>query len=191
MTTPSILSLGAEAILSRYPKRGTLADGRSVELRLMDAGDREAVLTFARAIPPNDLLFLPATITEPAAVDAWIAAIEAGRTTTVLAFVDNRLVGEGTLLHNATTWTRHLGEIRLLITPERQGQGLGRLLAGEIEAIAQTLGLRILTARMTLDQAAAQAVFRRLGFQREAVLFDYVIDAEGRTRDLLVATKHL
>ena len=49
----------------------------------------------------------------------------------------------------------------------------------------------MLTARMTLDQAAAQAVFRRLGFQREAVLFDYVIDAEGRTRDLLVATKHV
>ena len=30
-----------------------------------------------------------------------------------------------------------------------------------------------------------------LGFQRDAVLFDYVIDAEGLTRYLLVATKHL
>ena len=104
MTRPSILSLSSEAVPSRYPQRCALADGRSVELRLMGTGDREAVLTFARAIPPDDLLFLPSTITEPAAVDAWIAAVEAGRTPTVLAFVDNRLIGEGTLLHNATTW---------------------------------------------------------------------------------------
>jgi RimJ/RimL family protein N-acetyltransferase len=49
----------------------------------------------------------------------------------------------------------------------------------------------MLSARMTLDQVAAQAVFRRLGFQREAVLWDYVITQDGRTRNLLVATKHL
>ena len=44
---------------------------------------------------------------------------------------------------------------------------------------------------MVLDQAAAQSVFRRLGFQREAVLWDYVIDADGKTHDLLIATRRM
>ena len=53
------------------------------------------------------------------------------------------------------------------------------------------LELQLLTARMVLDQAAAQSVFRRLGFQREAVLWDYVIDADGKTHDLLIATRRM
>ncbi len=44
---------------------------------------------------------------------------------------------------------------------------------------------------MTLDQSEAQSVFSRLGFQREAVLWDYAITPDGKTRNVLVATKRL
>ena len=59
------------------------------------------------------------------------------------------------------------------------------------EQIARELGLQLLTARMTLDQSEAQSVFSRLGFQREAVLWDYAITPDGKTRNVLVATKRL
>ena len=108
-----------------------------------------------------------------------------------LAYEEGRLIGEGSLDRSATTWTRHIGEIRLQIAPEGQRLGLGRILANGIDAIAKLCRLQMLTARMTLDQVAAQAVFRRLGFQREAVLWDYVMAADGKTRNLLIATKRL
>ena len=178
-------------LAQRYPRDVALADRRQVRLRLMGAADVDAVLAFADTLAPDDLMFLRVNITERPVVEHWVELIAAGRTVTVLACEDDRVLGEGTLLHNEARWTRHLGEIRIQISPEARRQGLARVLAGEIDAIARQLGLQLLTARMTLDQSAAQAVFRQLGFQREAVLWDYSITPDGQTRDVLVATKRL
>ncbi len=178
-------------LAQRYPRDVELTDERRVQLRLMGEEDVAAVLAFASTLAPDDLMFLRVNITEQPVVERWIESIRAGRTVTVLAREDEKVVGEATLLHNEATWTRHLGEIRIQISPRARRLGLARLLAGEIDAIAKHLGLQLLTARMTLDQSAAQAVFRQLGFQREAVLWDYSITPDGQTRDVLVATKRL
>ncbi|MCY4598961.1 MAG: GNAT family N-acetyltransferase [Acidobacteria bacterium] len=178
-------------IARRYPRRVELADGSQVELELMGNDDIDDILAFARTLPPNDLMFLRVNITERSTVRQWIDSIRAGRTITVLARQDGRMLGESTLLHNEANWTRHLGEIRIQISPDARRRGLARVLAREIDAIAKQVGLQLLTARMTLDQSAAQAVFRRLGFQREAVLWDYAITPDGDTQNVLVATKRL
>ena len=180
-----------QRIAVRYPRSASLRDGHKISLRLMQSGDKDLILDFARSLPAGDLLFLRRDITQEFAVDEWIAEIESGETCTVLGFDGDKLLGEGDLHYNAADWTRHLGEIRLLLSPDARGLGLGRIIAEEIYAIAQLLELQLLTARMVLDQSAAQSVFRRLGFQREAVLWDYVIDADGKTHDLLVATRRL
>ena len=178
-------------IARHYPRQVELADGASVELELMGSRDIDDMLAFARTLPPNDLMFLRINITDRLIVEHWVESIEGGRTITVLARQDGNVLGESTLLHNEANWTRHLGEIRIQISPAARRRGLARVLAREIDTIARQLGLQLLTARMTLDQSAAQAVFRRLGFQREAVLWDYAITPDGDTRNVLVATKRL
>lgn len=173
MSTTTVIDHDAlERIRSTYPRDVSLADARPVKLRLMGESDAEAVLAFARTLPPDDLMYLRVNITEPSVVQQWVDSIAAGRTLTVVAISSGQVLGEATLLHNATSWTRHLGEIRIQISPVARRRGLARLLANKIDLIATQLGLQLLTARMTLDQVAAQAVFRRLGFQREAVLWD-------------------
>lgn len=178
-------------IARRYPRQVELADGSPFDLELMGGGDVDDILAFARTLPPHDLMFLRVNITERATVRQWVESIHAGRTITVLARRGGSVLGESTLLHNEANWTRHLGEIRIQISPDARRLGLARVLAREIDAIAKQVGLQLLTARMTLDQSAAQAVFRRLGFQREAVLWDYAITPDGETRNVLVATKRL
>ena len=182
---------GLAAVQARYPRTVTLADGREVTLRLMTRDDVEAVLAFAKSLDPDELLYLRVNITEPGVVERWAHYIEAGRTETVLALDGDTVAGEASLLHNRTSWTRHLGEIRLQVAPAHRRRGVAGLLVDEVEWIARTLNLRMLTARMTLDQTAAQGFFRQSGFQREAVLWDYVMTADGKTRNLLVATKRL
>lgn len=179
------------ALSARYPRRVELSSDFHVTLELMGAGDVDDVLAFAKTLPPDDLMFLRVNITERPVVEHWVELIAAGQTITVLAKQNGGVVGEATLLHNEANWTRHLGEIRIQIAPVARRRGLARLLAEEIDAIGTQLGLQLLTARMTLDQAAAQAVFRQLGFQREAVLWDYAITPDGKTRNVLVATKRL
>lgn len=169
----------------KYPFTSNLK-GTTVTLRLMKPEDKEALLKFARSLPEDDLLFLSVDITQPEAVGQWTLGLETGFMHTVLAEVDGELVGHGSILHNYLQWTRHLGEMMLLISPRMRGKGLGHLLAGELFALAKALGLRKLAARMAFEQKGAIQVFERLGFKPEALLADYVIDRKDRTHDLIV-----
>lgn len=173
------------AIESRYPRSAGSGDA-AFELRLMGRADADAMVQFARSLPPDDLLFLRRNITDPAAVQGWIDNIEAGSAVVVLALSGGQLAGYASLNLNLANWMRHLGELRLLTGTGYRGVGLGRILASEIYAVSRLLGLRKLSAQMTLDQAGARATFERLGFRPEALLTDWVMDAKGRTRDLLV-----
>ena len=168
-----------------YPWTTTLHD-RQISLRLMQAADRDAVLSFAQALPADDLLFLPVDITHPKVMDGWVRHLEKGRTVTVLAESAGRLIGMGTLVSSEATWARHLGNIRLLVSTDARGIGLGNLLANEVFALAEAAGLQKVVAQMASEQRGAQAVFERLGFKAEALLADYVMDRQGRTHDLIV-----
>jgi L-amino acid N-acyltransferase YncA len=144
------------------------------------------MVDFARGLPADDLLFLRRDITDPEVVEGWIHNAEIGRSVTLLAERDGELVGYASLNLNAAFWTRHVGEIRVLISPDYRKLGLGRRLAHEIFAIAKDLGLKKMLARMTPDQKGARATFERLGFRAEALLHDFVVDREDKTRDLLI-----
>jgi L-amino acid N-acyltransferase YncA len=152
----------------------------------MQPDDRDQLMGFAKSLPEDDLLFLAVDITIPEALDQWVHNINAGLIKTVLAEADGRLIGHGTLSHNALQWTRHLGEIVLLLSPDFRGIGLGSLLANELFSIARELGLQKIVARMASEQRGALQVFEKLGFRAEALLADYVIDRQGRTHDLIV-----
>ncbi len=163
-----------------------LPNGLTAWLRLMSAVDKKPLLEFARSLPPNDLLFLRSDITENAAIDAWIADIERGATVTLLAEINGHIVGYASLHHDQARWTRRVGEIRVLLGPSSRGAGLGRRLAEEIFHIGERRGVKKMAALMTPDQVGARAAFEHLGFQVEALLRDWVVDRNGRPRDLLV-----
>ncbi len=177
-----------ETLAEQYPKSVTLPEGPTVELRLMTAADREAVLAFARNLPQEDLLFLRVDLTQPAVVDDWLRNVQAGVSTSLVAYDDGGLVGYATVHRNTAPWTRRVGELRVNVSPSYRGKGLGRVLTSRIFDIARGLGLAKLVANMTSDQHGAQAAFRRLGFIPEAVLADYVEDRSGRLRDLVIMT---
>lgn len=168
------------------PRSVSLPDGTEIQLRAMTTTDRDAILAFARRLPSEDLLFLRVDLTEEAVVDDWIVQAQTGRSTTLVAYDSAGLVGYATIHRDPTSWTRHLGEIRVNIDPRYRGRGLGRVLIGAVFDLAGSLGLQKVTAQMTSDQRGAQAAFRRLGFVPEAHLADYVMDRSGTTRDMII-----
>ena len=173
------------AMKRSYPWTTTIKD-HQITIRLMKPEDSQDLLAFARSLPEDDLLFLSVDITKPEVVEQWARNIQSGRTRTVLAEAGGKLVGHATLSFNELTWTRHLGEVQLMISPDRRGGGLGSVLANEVFALAQELGLQKIIARMASEQKGALQVFERLGFKAEALLADYVMDRQGRTHDLIV-----
>jgi L-amino acid N-acyltransferase YncA len=168
------------------PRELTLPDGRAVSLRLMALADKAALLSFSRALPPNDLLFLRTDITLAEALDDWTRSLETGATVTVIAEIGGQIAGYASLHHDQKQWTRRVGEIRVLLGPKYRGAGLGRRLAEEVFQIGRARGVKKMAAMLTPDQAGARAAFEHLGFQVEALLQAWVADRNGRPHDLLV-----
>lgn len=169
-----------------YPREVKLGNGKTLTMRLMSYTDIDAVLTFAKALPKKDLLFLRRDITDHHNVEEWVRSIEQGKSVTVLASEDDRIAGYATLHHNEALWTRHVGEIRTNVGADFRGMRLGSILVEEMFQLAKELGLRKLTAHMVADQKAARGAFERIGFTPEALLADHVVDSEGRTHDMLI-----
>ena len=172
--------------MSKFPKSTKLPDGSAVELRVMTAKDRAAVLKFAKNLTEEDLLFLRVDLTQPEVVDAWIANVDSGDSVSLLAYDDKGLVGYATVHRTKARWTRRVGEIRVNVAANYRARGLGRVLTSAIFDLARELDLKKLMANMTVDQRGAQAAFRRLGFVTEALLADFVEDAKGTSRDLII-----
>ena len=174
----------------RYPRKLKFGE-TAIELRLMTPEDADAVLAFGQSLPPEDVLFLRSDITQPEGVAYWVANVETGVTTTVLAFAGERVVGYASVHRSPARWTKRVGEIRVNVAPDLRAKGLGRQLVNEAFDVARSLDLKKLSAQMTVEQSRARDIFRELGFRAEAVLADWVEDHNGRPRDLLIMTYDL
>ena len=108
--------------LNEYPQSIELSDGTSITLQAMEANDRKAILQFAKNLPEEDLLFLTIDLTQDESIDGWLANIEAGITTSLLAYADKELVGYATVHRETAPWTRHMGEIRVNIAPSMRSK---------------------------------------------------------------------
>lgn len=177
---------GADQMLADYPKELKLANGQRVNLRPMTREDKATILAFARSLPSGDLMFLRSDITDSSVLDDWTDNLAKGGTITIIAEIGGVIAGYASLHHNRDRWTRRVGEIRVLLGPAYRGAGLGRRLAEEMFHLGHQRGVRKMAAMMTPDQIRARGAFERLGFQVEALLQDWVVDRDGRPRDLLI-----
>jgi N-acetylglutamate synthase-like GNAT family acetyltransferase len=161
---------------------------RSVTFRLMHADDKQAIIDLAMRQSERDRAFLRTDVTNPAVVDEWIANIHRGRTVTVLAEVDHRIIGYGSLHHDETMWTSHMGEIRVLVDPDFRGESIAKRLVAELFHIALEMKLERVYVQIPTDQARVRNLFEELGFQSEAILNNWLLDADGVSHDMLIMT---
>jgi len=178
-------------ISKQYPKQVRLRDGRTATLRPMNRGDEEQLLAFFAGLPLEDRQYLRDNVADPAVVATWVRRLDFERVIPILAEIDDRIVADGTLHMAPHSWSRHVGEIRLVVDREFQHLGLGLALAKEIFFLAVQLKLEKIVAEVAADQAGALNVFESLGFRREALLKDHVIDLKGRKIDLVIMSNHV
>jgi RimJ/RimL family protein N-acetyltransferase len=168
-----------------YPRHVSTEAGE-IEFRPMSRADEAAVLAFAQKLPTHDLLFLPRNISEPKVLSAWIHEIERGDIVSLLAMKGGTVVGCGALVRDRHSWSQHVGEIRMVVSEDVRGKGVGRALSQETFALALGAGLEKLSVQMTVDQRGAITLFESLGFKAEALLRDHVRDVDGKTHDIVV-----
>lgn len=180
--------------MDTFPKEVELRNGKA-SLHLMSEQDATAMLAFAKTLPAHDLMFLRRDILKPRVIDSWIRKIESGKNISVIATIDNEIIGYGTLSRGEIDWSRHVAELRIMVGPDHRETGVGRILVRELFSIALGKSIEKIYARMTLDQTGARKLFQELGFHPEALLENEVKDREGNLHDVLsmavdVATFH-
>jgi len=168
-----------------YPRIVACGDAQ-VEITRMTGADRSPLVDFVATLPVHDLLFVPRDLAHPKVVDAWMRSLAGGELTSLVARHRGAMVGCTAIVVDELSWSKHVGELRVLVSPDWRGRGLGRALIQECFAQALELGLKKLVAQMTVDQRAAIAVFEELGFRAEALLAGHVADRDGRLHDLVL-----
>ncbi len=175
-----VLSPSKREFPIRYP-----SPNRVITIRPLGAVDRPLLIGFARTLPVDDLLFLERDITQEAEVDRWITQA-AGSLSTILACEGDAIVGYATFERGGVRWIRHVAELRVAVGPSARGVGLGRFLLELAFELALADGVTKVIARMMPSQTAAVTLFKRLGFEQEAVLRDHARSANGTTHDLVL-----
>jgi len=155
-----------------------------VTIAELQPGHREALGRFLDALPEGDLTFIEEEVGDPAVVDAWVAG--GGRARRWVAVGDDGAVAGLVALVALHGWASHVGELRLVVDPERRGQGIGTALARH--ALLQAAGMELgkVVVEVVAEQEAAVRMFFELGFEGEALLRDHIRDRSGALRDLLV-----
>jgi len=152
-----------------------------MEIRALAPADADALQRFLRQIPEGDRTFFKEAVEDPDVVAAW-AQPGAARW---LAVEGPRMLGYVAVvpLHG---WSSHVGEIRLIVDPQRRGAGVGRALARHAILEALALGLSKIVVEVLANQEYTVEMFRSLGFDPEALLTGHVRDRSGQLQDLMI-----
>jgi len=152
-----------------------------MEIRPIQTDDRDAMERFLRRIPEGDRTFFKENVDDPEVVDAWVRP-GAARS---IAVDGDAVIGYVAVVP-LQGWSSHVGEVRVIVDPERRGRGIGRALARHAVLQALELGLTKMVVEVVADQEPTIALFRAHGFDPEALLKDHVRDADGELRDLMI-----
>jgi ribosomal protein S18 acetylase RimI-like enzyme len=178
-------------MLAGYPKQVRLETGTTVTIRPMIREDVDKLHAFFSRVSREDRLFLRDDVSMRDVIESWARELDYKRVLPLVAEVGRNIVGDATLHRRQFGWTSHVGKVRIVVDKDYRGKGLGTRMLEELIAIAKKAGIEQLVAELMADQTAAVAAFKRLGFEREAVFYNYVKDQTGEERNLVVMIKSL
>jgi GNAT superfamily N-acetyltransferase len=97
-----------------------------MEIRTPAPDDLDPLLDFFGRVPESERTFFKEHVLDRPTVEGWLTTDRGRRG---LAFdEDGRVVGYVAVVPHSS-WSDHVGDVRLVVDPERRTQGLGRALA--------------------------------------------------------------
>ena len=163
-----------------------LKDGTEVVIRRLVPEDLDRLMEFYQALPLEDRKYLKFDVTDRKVVAKRLRRVDTGDDIRIVAVHGGVIVASGALELSGEAWSKHQGEIRVIVANPFQKRGLGTIMIRELYFIAVQNQLQTIVARMMRPQVGAQKIFRRLGFRETSLLPDFVKDIRGDRHDLIV-----
>lgn len=159
----------------------------SIEITPFTGSDVDDVWAFFSRLPEGDRTFVKEPVTQRDAVRAWV---DDARTLRSVARIDGEVVGY-VAVSPGVGWSRHVGELRLVVDPTVRRQGIGQRLARHGLRVALEASLTKVVVEVVAVQESTIALFTQLGFRAEALLEDQVQDPAGDYSDLIVLANRI
>lgn len=164
----------------------SLKDGTAVLVREPTREDIPAWHRFFLSLSPAERRYLRFDVARAEQVEKMVRQAETGDVYRLLAFRDDDVVANGALEFQGEGWRRHMAEIRTIVDPGLRRLGVGAMMIRHLFEEAKRREVEKVEVRLVEPQVSARKVCERLGFHLDAVLPDYVKDADGRLQSLLV-----
>jgi L-amino acid N-acyltransferase YncA len=148
----------------------------------LDRSAAPSLSAFLERLPEGERRWFREDVLDPAVVGAWT---QDSNPRAIAADADGRVIGYGAV-EPGQGWSGHVGEITVMVAPDARRGGVGTTLARHMLIEALRLGLKKVVVEVVADERSAIAMFRRLGFEPEALLIGHVRDRDGRLRDLMI-----
>lgn len=169
-------------------KTERMKDGTEVTIRPFAPQDIDRLMEFYGALPEEDRKYLKFDVTDRKAVAKRLRRVETGDDIRIVAVHGGLIVASGALELSGEAWSKHQGEIRVIVARPFQKRGLGMIMIRELYFIAVQNQIQKIVARMMRPQVGAQKIFRRLGFREDSLMPDFVKDIQGSAQDLIIMT---
>ncbi len=147
----------------------------------------EPLRAFFDQLLPGEITFIKEDVTDPRTTQSWL---DDGRGRRRVALAEEGPLAGSVVGYVAVLplpgWSSHVGELRLVVHPQHRRSGLGRELTQQALLDAVDLGLRKVVVEVIAAQEGTIEMFRRLGWEGEALLVDHIRDRSGEYRDLLL-----
>lgn len=175
----------------QVPFDAILRDGRTVHIRLIEAGDNERLIAFGAALPENDWLHAENDLRSPEVVARLVNAREAEHWRQIVAVAPDGAIVAYASARQLPGRSSHVADIQLIVGESWRRCGLGTVMAGEIVSHARQMGAAKVFVDMVEEQVSGQAIFTRLGFSLEGRLLHHIRDRQGKPHNLVVLAYHV
>jgi len=175
-----------------FPHNYQLNDGEKVVINSLKGSEFKEYYDFLHRLQERDKQYLKYNVDNENFVKERVKTIDKGTRVSIVAWDEKKnIIGSATIYWSNFGWKSHIGKIRLIIGSTHRHSGLSHYLAQLIFFKAQSLHLSKLQVEMMEEQTKAFHIFESLGFIKEAVLKNFIIDTHGEKHNMILMTADL
>lgn len=179
-------------MLEDYPKEIILQDGLKLKLRPMTKYDFDGVYRFFVTLAEYDRKYLRNDTQSRVLIEKWCRELNYDKVLPILAEIDGKIIANATLHREIHGWSKHIGEIRMTISPNYQQKGIGSLLVNEIAKLGERVGLEKIMAWVVTTREYVIKLFTDNDFTPVSTLKNYVKTIhDGSYQDVVILVKDL
>ena len=172
--------------MEKYPKEIHLKSGEIIVLNPLQDDEMEKLITFFQSLPVEDRMYLRSDVKQRENIVKRFGTLNYDIRFPLIANYQNRIIAIGSMYTAEFGWTRNLGEIRVVVSPDFQRKGLCTILVKEMFFHAIAKDLYKIQAEIMENQKSAISAFERMGFKKEAILNKHVTDINGERHNLVI-----